>query len=94
MRNSDVTEIVDRVARAICGSSAKWNDLPESKAERRERRYDTAETRDDYRDDARLAISAMREPTEFMVHFGHGHWVDGRGSISIYQAMIDAALAE
>ena len=43
---------------------------------------------------ARAAIEAMREPTRDMSHFGHGHWTDGKGAISIWQVMIDAALKE
>ena len=44
---------------------------------------------------ARIAIAAMREPTEAMEDAGQGEDLSGTESVDlIYRAMIDAALAE
>ena len=56
-----------------------------------------------YDEDATKVLETMREPTEAMIKAGTpgigGRWVDGRDTardtaISVYQAMIDAALAQ
>jgi len=65
----DDEALVERVARAIYGGDeSDWLALPNTKIERRARGYESAFTRDDFRDDARAAIEAVR------VHM----WDDGR----------------
>lgn len=53
---------VEAVARAIYGGEeADWLALPNTKVERRAAGYESAFTRDDFRDDARAAIIALDE---------------------------------
>lgn len=76
-----MSEMIDRVAHALCdfdiGKDA-WNYTGEH------------ECRDDYRALARIALKAMREPTEAMI----GTRIPGLRSeiIATYHDMIDEAL--
>lgn len=64
--------MVERVARAIANAHGDaWDDVPDNKAEWTERRGEFGNRfrgvdenfKDDYRDEARAAIEAMREPS-------------------------------
>lgn len=77
-----MSDMVERVARAIC--EREGYDIESLKAGK----YgEHANTWQDFLDDARVAINAMREPTEAMANEGHGG-----NPVKSYQAMIDAAL--
>lgn len=89
-----MSDMIERVARAIADEMAgDWSHIPERSA---------GETsREDLRVAARLAIEAMREPTELMLWDGkcsldplmpsHFELQDIR---ACWEAMIDAALPE
>jgi hypothetical protein len=86
-----MSEMIDRVAKAICGASGmRWDDM-------------LSGARDQFRRDARAAIEAMREPTEAMVKAAqeetYCHSWSSRGEHIedpevAWTAMIDAALGE
>lgn len=82
--------MVEKVARAICdsdfcdngdhGAGEAWAGMDEQQ-------------RDYYRDNARAAIKALREPTEAMI--ATAAWEDGEYTArTVWGQMIDAALAE
>lgn len=81
--------MVEKVARAICdsdfcdngdhGAGEAWADMDEQQ-------------RDYYRDNARAAIKALREPTEAMLIAAAE--INGLAIIPEWCAAIDAALAE
>jgi len=88
--------MVEKIARAICdsdfcddgdhGAGEAWADMDERQ-------------RDYYRDNARAAIKALREPNEAMVDAARGRIPAAHGQAWIfakdaYTAAIDAALAE
>jgi hypothetical protein len=87
-----VSEMIERVARAICKSrfldsgtgDDGWDDA-------------SPEIRCDYRAEARAAIEAIREPTDAMVERAVGEF-SGYPRAAIFRAifihMIDAVLAE
>ena len=82
---------VEEVARALCASDgANWDAKTDS---------ETAngcapdEQRDYWREKARAAIEAMREPTQAMLAAGKAHRVWPHVP-TIYNTMIDAALSE
>lgn len=56
--------------------------------------YETEEFWEECVGHVHIMLKAIREPSEAMVRFGHGHQKDGKGAIAIYQAMIDAAFVE
>jgi len=92
--------MIERVAQALCGDDARWAAMPDNKAELRERvRQGDAlalrenAQRDDYRDDARATIAAMREPTDTVSEAALDIGPD-RDPDAYWRAMIDAALAE
>jgi len=78
-----MSEMIERVAIAQAGT--RWDSFDE-------------EHKNAARDLARIAIEAMREPTEAMVKDGSSFvWFEGRtfeyeDVTTTYQAMIDAAL--
>ena len=76
-----MTEMIERVARAILASLAK--DGPADPGSGLGLRGVLLDEAYDLEEAARAAIEAMREPTEGMVTNGGGY----------YQSMIDAALA-
>lgn len=93
-----MTDLVERVARALCQNAGFLPDAVSNDED--ETPHWTL-----YASDARVAIEAMREPTEAMVAAGSGvTWWDGKDdeeweeNVStdtakrIYQAMIDEAL--
>lgn len=75
-----MTDIVERVARAIEAKMFAPDELPLDAALHAK-----------YRDTARAAIAAMREPTDAMMNAGPG-FVHIAIKAEIWQAMIDAAL--
>ena len=85
---SDVSEMVERVARALHASqgrppAVKWGINLQS--------WDALlpMERDAFTNAALTAIEAMREPTEIMIEAGHVEVA----CVQTYRAMIDAALA-
>jgi hypothetical protein len=86
-----MNEMVERVARAIAAKSA---------AVRPGDRLEIDECWQDYALEARAAIEAMREPSEWMVSMGDIAMADGRGGYNdgtsrpVWQDMIDAALRD
>lgn len=93
-----MSEMVERVARAICASENEDPDRvnlfrpPTPGCDENTRNWMA------YRDQARAAISAMREPTEAMKAAGSDQWTDhGSGGCGVcagqvYEAMIAEAL--
>lgn len=80
-----MSEMIERVARAIHESSSKWPWAGMSNM-----------NKDDRRKDARAAIEAMREPTEEIrdAWAAHAARTDGAASARGYHdAMIDASIA-
>lgn len=80
-----MSEMIERVAKAIFASDMKWAPVLEHQFEENKIVYLKA---------ARAAIEAMREPTEIMIEASNREW-DGRmshRSSGAWQAMIDAAL--
>lgn len=101
-----MSEMVERVAIAISGQDAAgWAALPENKRERiygGGRWVPEQQSRDEWRYDARAAIAAMREPTQYMFGEANRAWAsaplygitgDERTAIG-WRAMIDAALED
>lgn len=94
-----MSEMVERVARAICAADDEpWDELGETSEDNAPFGY----SRQWYRGLARAAIAAMREPTEEMisgegvhehVHWDYSCYVCG-GAQEHWYAMIDAALKE
>jgi hypothetical protein len=81
--------MIQRVAAAMWDRThdGRWDDWGDGQDE----------SRIIHRDDARVAIEAMREPTEAMVDAAWASWedVDGsKGFVGVWQAMIDAALGD
>jgi hypothetical protein len=78
-----MSEMVERVARAFYSSfydDESWPPVP----------FDSElRDADSYREAARAAIQAMREPTEAMTNIG---WVSMNEERLPWEAMIDAAL--
>ena len=73
-----MTEMVDRVARAIL-SGYEWESI-------------TPELQAEYRRMGRAAIEAMREPSKKMLHATYTGMPD-RNMVDLWHALIDAALA-
>lgn len=85
-----MSEMIDRVARALCDvqATSAWRRLEESGG--------SIPTRDDFREAARAAIEAMREPTEAMREEAIlmcGEW-HGDAVISVFPDIIAAALKD
>ncbi len=99
-----MTEMVERVARAICeADSEPWDELGETGADNAPFPY----SKEMYRKLARAAIAAMREPTEGMNAAGALPWrwttheappglelPFGWTNADTWRVMIDAALAQ
>ncbi|NYD88733.1 hypothetical protein [Sphingomonas melonis] len=65
MRMNQTDQEVEAVAQAIYGGDkADWLALPNTKVERRAAGYESAFTRDDFRDDARAAILRLDQVRE------------------------------
>ena len=85
--------MVERVARALfekqqphhAGAHVQWNNENEDWCE---------EDRDGFRDLARAAIAAMREPTEGMLAAGLAELLGYGEARDVWPAMIDAALKD
>lgn len=91
-----MSEMVERVARALCRTECEpagcgysvWDDSL------------SVADREKYRELARAAIEAMREPTDIMAMHGGAVMGDGIGEVtnddcaSIFTAMIDASLSD
>jgi hypothetical protein len=75
-----MSEMAERVARAMHGNRYEWP------------RPEFAEHREDYREMARRAIAAMREPTEAMLNAANSEEVGHPWATLAWRAMIDAAL--
>jgi len=81
-----MSEMVERVARAIADEMVgDWDRIPERSA--------GEASREDLRVAARLAIEAMRDPTDAMLAACRWHIFED-ASKQDWQTMIDAALAE
>lgn len=89
---TDVPEMVERVARALCeASGGHWTDG-----------HGRTDTRNAWRHAARAAIEAMREPTAAMLRQvdNPGDPIDGSGAMDateaeyLWGAMINAALGK
>lgn len=96
-----MSEMVERVARAL--AAAEFYQFPETDKFIEANWHQFApELAERYRIRARAAIAAMREPTEVMVEAGYQPsgfepsdvGVSHEDASDLYQAMIDAALAE
>jgi hypothetical protein len=87
-----MSEMVERVARALCEQSYAKSDekLPWYW------HSETSDERDEWRAMARAAIEAMREPTDRMCNSGAAKWDDDwcteTNALNMWQAMIDEAL--
>lgn len=86
-----MSEMIKRVARYMWENShdGAWSDVGDGQDE----------SRAIYREEARLAIEAMRQPTPAMmdaIDCGgiKEAWLSGRAWLAGWQAMIDAALTE
>lgn len=81
-----MTEMVERVARALFGQFAKGATVSFGFDEMHEDR------KDQYRADARAAIRAMREPDERILKVGGAVLAEGRDFRSIWDAAIGTAI--
>ena len=97
-----MSEMVERVARAICAAYGDdFDDQPKDLDALRERNktqdiraHDPGlPTQDDWRECAKAAIEAMRAPTAAMVERKIEALLDDEPASEIWSAMIDAALA-
>lgn len=78
-----MSEMIERVAKAIWGDLGGWDDL-------------NGDTKETVRKEARAAIAAMREPTEAMLDTTvNPHCVETMEDIrDVWTDMIDAALSD
>lgn len=80
--------IIERAARAVCERG--WDGSPGYKWENI-----SAAEKDEYRNDARAVLRAIREPSEGMIEEGYASYDANGGSIrDAFMDMIDAALGE
>lgn len=86
-----MSEMVERVARALCRQYEIEDGFSPEQAER----HADSPMRANFRNAARAAIEAMREPTDAMNDAGEtARDVDDFGVMYTYIAMIDTALKE
>jgi hypothetical protein len=82
-----MSEMVELVARAMAEKQRGWDVWDEIS--------DDSDTdyigKNEFRDLARAAIEAMREPTEMMMDAGHGEILE-QSTLPVWQAMVDEAL--
>ena len=89
-----MSEMIERVARAIYDKSPIYTAKPNIGEPMHALTWDEAEKygREDYFDQARAAIEAMREPTPGMLN--HPSYIQGEWSRRNVESFIDAAINE
>jgi hypothetical protein len=97
-----MSEMVERVAAAICNRRAGRRGMPSvANVVEMLRSIGGGTLVDEAMDDAHAAIAAMREPSEAMLvaarewsHAKYGAAIGNDAALGLFQAMIDAALKE